>query len=430
MGSTGGEGMDTEGFLPVIPKSLKRSHAMISPPSAIPLRNRFNVPGFKEQENKEEDTNADEQHRHKERKHSTRVPPIVIRHPSNKQLVAEIKSMIGDNFSIKCNHHDPEEFKLKCSSIEHYRVIMQKLKEQPSIPYHTYATDDDKHFKVFLSGIVGFSTDEIQADLELKGVKAMKVVSYTTQKIKTGAFIVLLERGSSTIKDLKEKCRYVCHCCAGWAKFMKKKGEMVQCRRCQQFGHVAANCGHTYRCVKCTEIHQPGECPRTTREGPAKCVNCDGPHAANYRGCPAYKTYRHHRLQVSYQQRFGATQRRQREDVQQPTVQYVPAPMPLTNAWTQQRQLPQQAVPPPPTMAAAITPITPITTTSTSRPQVAPEEPQFCIDARILDQDPLFQDAMALASSWVQEIRKATTIEEKARILFLHRLTPEAMRRI
>jgi hypothetical protein len=56
-------------------------------------------------------------------------------------------------------------------------------------------------------------------------------------------------------------------------------------------GHAASNCNRPYRCVKCTEEHLPGQCKRTTREGHAACVNCNGQHPANSIECPQYKKY-------------------------------------------------------------------------------------------------------------------------------------------
>ena len=62
--------------------------------------------------------------------------------------------------------------------------------------------------------------------------------------------------------------------------------DLVQCYRCQRFGHTAKHCNFQRRCVKCPETHEPGSC---TRDGdlPPYCVNCgEEGHPANYRGCP------------------------------------------------------------------------------------------------------------------------------------------------
>lgn len=77
-----------------------------------------------------------------------------------------------------------------------------------------------------------------------------------------------------------------------WEQFRKR--EVFQCRNCQRLGHASSECGLGYRCVKCVEKHEPGQCPRngadknTTK---AACINCheagiESDHAANYRRCP------------------------------------------------------------------------------------------------------------------------------------------------
>ncbi|GBP72775.1 Nucleic-acid-binding protein from transposon X-element [Eumeta japonica] len=37
---------------------------------------------------------------------------------------------------------------------------------------------------------------------------------------------------------------------------------IVQCQRCQQYGHSKNNCMRPYRCVKCGEGHKSSECKR------------------------------------------------------------------------------------------------------------------------------------------------------------------------
>lgn len=74
-----------------------------------------------------------------------------------------------------------------------------------------------------------------------------------------------------------------------WEPYIKKF-IATQCRRCQKFGHAAANCNNVYRCVKCTSDHRPGECLKTKEDKP-ECVNCNGDHSANYKKCISYEEY-------------------------------------------------------------------------------------------------------------------------------------------
>ena len=67
-----------------------------------------------------------------------------------------------------------------------------------------------------------------------------------------------------------------------------KKREIVQCKRCQRYGHTQKYCNRVYYCVKCSEPHPTAQCNKLT-EIPAKCVHCEGNHPASYRECPVYK---------------------------------------------------------------------------------------------------------------------------------------------
>lgn len=84
----------------------------------------------------------------------------------------------------------------------------------------------------------------------------------------------------------------------------QNKTSIIQCRRCQRFGHAATNCNMPYRCVKCDLAHGPGECLITlecnmeeshdgtltaVRVTEPICVNCNGNHPASFRECPKFK---------------------------------------------------------------------------------------------------------------------------------------------
>ena len=68
------------------------------------------------------------------------------------------------------------------------------------------------------------------------------------------------------------------------------KPDIVQCYRCQRFGHTAKFCNYARRCVKCPEEHDIGCCKNTDRESPAYCCNCENyGHPANFQECPVRK---------------------------------------------------------------------------------------------------------------------------------------------
>ncbi|KAK3909489.1 Nucleic-acid-binding protein from mobile element jockey [Frankliniella fusca] len=64
--------------------------------------------------------------------------------------------------------------------------------------------------------------------------------------------------------------------------------DVLQCYRCQGFWHVAGNCRHLPRCVRCGEPHTVEFCPRP-RHDPV-CCHCGGPHHAAFRHCPVRRS--------------------------------------------------------------------------------------------------------------------------------------------
>jgi hypothetical protein len=63
----------------------------------------------------------------------------------------------------------------------------------------------------------------------------------------------------------------------------KHQRSVLQCYRCQTFGHVASACSNEEKCRNCGESHNSKDC---TTDTPV-CANCSGPHAASDHVCPA-----------------------------------------------------------------------------------------------------------------------------------------------
>lgn len=73
--------------------------------------------------------------------------------------------------------------------------------------------------------------------------------------------------------------------------------KIIQCRRCQSFGHTANSCGKQPRCVKCASKHITQNCPFAKRILNPRCANCGTiGHPANYRGCPFAKEMQAERI--------------------------------------------------------------------------------------------------------------------------------------
>jgi hypothetical protein len=68
----------------------------------------------------------------------------------------------------------------------------------------------------------------------------------------------------------------------------RRKHTIIQCTRCQDYGHSKSYCTRPFNCVKCGGPHDTTTCKKT-RETQAKCVLCNGNDPANYKGCTVYR---------------------------------------------------------------------------------------------------------------------------------------------
>ena len=63
---------------------------------------------------------------------------------------------------------------------------------------------------------------------------------------------------------------------------------VMLCYNCQCFCHSAKTCRSKQKCLISGENHSHKGCPSRESRKPT-CANCNGPHAASYKGCPEYK---------------------------------------------------------------------------------------------------------------------------------------------
>ena len=75
----------------------------------------------------------------------------------------------------------------------------------------------------------------------------------------------------------------------GWQLYRceasREPPHVMQCFKCQKFGHSAKGSSNATRCLRCSQEHSVKEC--TVQKENAKCSNCGGAHATAYSGCPA-----------------------------------------------------------------------------------------------------------------------------------------------
>lgn len=118
----------------------------------------------------------------------------------------------------------------------------------------------------------------------------MKVSRFTTKRSRAKntfllIFIVQLSPRSEINNLLKTK--FLNYYAIKWGE----KNGITKCHKCQLLGHTSQIRNLNYRCVKCNEPHNPGECKITknsiTNKDQIYCANCKSyGHPALYLRCP------------------------------------------------------------------------------------------------------------------------------------------------
>lgn len=214
-----------------------------------------------------------------------------------KPIFITFESNIYDLFklidTVACNEYtykleNKNQIRLMPKTIKMYSVIA-KLLEQHKLNFYTFQLTQNRCFRVVLKGMHHtIDLDDLKIDIEQQGHKVVRIhnIRHRLSRVPLNMFFVDLEQrvNNKNIFELKFllNAKIVFE-----APYAKK--EIVQCQRCQRYGHSKTYCRHLFRCVKCAQNHPTSECAKKDRTSPAKCALCDGAHPANYRGCAVYK---------------------------------------------------------------------------------------------------------------------------------------------
>ena len=214
-------------------------------------------------------------------------PPIYV---SNVENIIPLKSLLEiiapKSYEFKTLRNN--EIKIQPLDIESYRNITKSLEEK-NTEFHTFRPKQERSYNVILKGI-HFSTpvDEIKEEIEYLGHEILNISNIRDRNTKKPLqmFYICLRQNINNKKIFD--CDSLLHTKIKF-ETPRKRREIVQCTRCQRYGHTKGYCHHSPRCVKCTGLHLTNECSRKEKSEKVKCVLCAGNHPANYKGCSVYK---------------------------------------------------------------------------------------------------------------------------------------------
>jgi len=217
----------------------------------------------------------------------SKPPPIFIPSISNvPNMVKHIESIISkDDYMYKCLNDN--KVKICTTTIDAYRKLVQSFTDS-EIGFHTFQIKSERAYRAILKNM-HFSNDveDIKLAIEAYGHKVRNVSNMKSYKTKNPLpmFSVDLEPAPNN-KDIFQ-IEYLLNAKI-YFEAPYKRNEIVQCKKCQRYGHTKSYCQYPNRCVKCCETHDTASCKKL-KNNPPKCVLCGGEHPANYKGCMIYQ---------------------------------------------------------------------------------------------------------------------------------------------
>lgn len=253
-------------------------------------------------------------------KASAKPPPIFIDNVSNiNDMNKDILTVLEESDYITKLYAD-NNLKVVCNTIEKQVKLNNYLKSK-NVSHHTYQSKENRAYRVVLKNL-HHTTEipKIKSNLEAKGYKVRNIINGRRWKSKEplNLFFVDLE----PTKQLEEifKLELLCNTVITVELPKRTKG-LIQCTRCQNFGHTKSYCFKPHACVKCGDQHNSTSCSKP-RDIPATCFLCNGPHPANYKGCDVYK-----KLLKQQQQNIASHRSSAANDAPQ-NIRKVPKPIP------------------------------------------------------------------------------------------------------
>lgn len=217
-----------------------------------------------------------------------KVKPIIIENTTYETL----KRTIND-LKINCHFQKmraPGSFKVLSKTTKEKDLLMEKLSSK-NHSYHTYAEQNVREMEFVLINFEYYKPEKVQELLKAEGIQATRV-NFLRNDTNNPIYKVAFAKGT-TLNELTQQNQYVDNLKVKWEKLINREKFPTQCKNCQYWGHTKKYCHHPYRCVKCSEKHEPGQCKRKKTDMDNEnlkptCVNCHGEHLASSYQCAAF----------------------------------------------------------------------------------------------------------------------------------------------
>lgn len=233
------------------------------------------------------DSNTNNPHTSVKPQQNPRPPPIYIYGVTNyKAMLNNLRDVIeAERFHTKTLSDNT--VKINTHSIDGYRKLIRHLNAE-NIVHHTYQLKQERAYRVVLRDLHhSIPIEDIKDELQTYGHTARNItnIRHRVSKDPLPMFFVDLEPTANN-KEIY-KLEYLQNTKIR-IEAPRIKNTIIQCTRCQAYGHSKTYCRKPFNCVKCGKPHDSQTCTKP-KDTPATCALCHGNHPANYKGCTVYR---------------------------------------------------------------------------------------------------------------------------------------------
>lgn len=219
----------------------------------------------------------------------TKPPPIILNGIEDVTELSKLLLTVSSKEEFKFKLINKYLLHILVNTAEEYKKIIEVIRKNGLIG-HTFTPKDKKCYRIVIKNL-HYSTphEAITEAIEATNNKVKGEIinaRHGPDKKPTSTFFVNIEPSvnNPAVKNITDIYNQKIK-----IEDPRRSKSIVQCQRCQRYGHSKNNCMRPFRCVKCGEGHKTSECIKKDRSTPAKCALCSCDHPANYKGCEIYK---------------------------------------------------------------------------------------------------------------------------------------------
>ena len=212
-----------------------------------------------------------------------RNPPIILRDRADWIRLHDLMEEQNAFYTTATNVKDG--IKIIFPSIQDYKRTLDIChKTNPPFQIHTFSTEEERELHIVIRGTpTEIPIEKVHSELKDLGYHPLRGIIrmiHPRTKRDMPLIKVVLPKEETNIYKITEICGL-----RATVEALIKNPKVMQCHRCQIFGHGSSRCTAQAKCVKCAGLHLTAECTTPHTHAP-KCANCGAAHVANYRGCP------------------------------------------------------------------------------------------------------------------------------------------------